>query len=683
MLKFGRTLFFSLFLISGWLALCIQNISAQPAIPRLQQAISDQHKLADTLMKIANVYYQYPAKTLQYANEGLVAAKKTHEDSLIARAYHTLGNAYYFRIGGLDTGVSYFDSSLTIYKNLKNYEKMDAVYVDLGWILYNSKKYSENVNTDLTRLKMWTDLGNKNKETAVLLSIGFTYLSIFKFNESMEYIHKAKILAFELKDTALIAEALSHEGEIYFTQRNYTKSVNLLKESIQNYKVVRDTSQLVYDMLLLVDIYIEQKDIKNALLYTDTLKKVAHIEYESKQILMKMGSINLFQKNYPEALDYYLQALKYFEDRTSRNRVIILSELSRIYLYYKDYATSIKYATEALPYVEAENFTRVEVNLYKTLATAYSAVSDFPSAFKFAEKYYTLTDSLSVVHSAGKFADLQTQYETEKAQLEISEKDLELKKDQLQLRNQLLIFSVSFILLLSIAFVFYFRSQTRRIKMQNQVLQLEHKALNLQMNPHFIFNCLNSIGSYINQNNQAVAKQYLARFGRLMRLTLEHSRQQFIPLSEEIELLENYIQLENLRFEIKFNHQINVDETIDPENYFIPSMLIQPHVENAIIHGLASKSSPGNLTINFKIRGSDIIRCEVEDDGIGRQGSAEKKTSKPVNHKSLAVSIVKERYMLMNQNRKEKLHIFTEDVKNDAGTTSGTRVVFDLVFQIE
>ena len=212
-------------------------------------------------------------------------------------------------------------------------------------------------------------------------------------------------------------------------------------------------------------------------------------------------------------------------------------------------------------------------------------------------------------------------------------------------------------------------------------VELENKALVLQMNPHFIFNCLNSIGNYISDNNQDDAKKYLAKFGRLMRLTLEHSRNPFIPLAEEIELLENYIQLEKIRFENAFEYFIVIGENIDPESCYIPPMLIQPHVENAIIHGLSMKKVTGRLTISFHREADDTIQCSVEDDGVGRNNPDKKNVNSEIHHKSLAVTIMNERYAIMNRDRTHKLAIFVEDKKSTDGINIGTKIIFDLPSQ--
>ena len=161
----------------------------------------------------------------------------------------------------------------------------------------------------------------------------------------------------------------------------------------------------------------------------------------------------------------------------------------------------------------------------------------------------------------------------------------------------------------------------QRLRLENSLLEMEKKALRLQMNPHFIFNALDSISSFIFKNEPKLAVRYLNNFAKLMRLTLESSMEHLHPVETEVSVLKNYLELEKLRFQEKFDYEIELDEEIDYD-VGIPPMLIQPHVENAILHGLKPKKDKGHLSIRFRLDG-DFLICEIEDDGIGRKAAKE------------------------------------------------------------
>lgn len=223
-----------------------------------------------------------------------------------------------------------------------------------------------------------------------------------------------------------------------------------------------------------------------------------------------------------------------------------------------------------------------------------------------------------------------------------------------------------------------------KVRLEKHVLELEQKALRLQMNPHFIFNALQSINGYIARNDSAEARKYLAKFGKLMRMTLENSRTPYTSIEQETELLYNYTLLEAMSQGNRFETIIDVDEDIRHESTFIPVMLIQPFVENAIIHGLKHKIEGGGiLNIRFIIEGKEkgdlgyqrYIICEIEDNGVGRKKSAEYEAGIRKDHKSAALEITRERLAQMNEPGKPKSSVEIIDVEDAQGNSLGTKVV--------
>jgi hypothetical protein len=212
-----------------------------------------------------------------------------------------------------------------------------------------------------------------------------------------------------------------------------------------------------------------------------------------------------------------------------------------------------------------------------------------------------------------------------------------------------------------------------RLKLEAALAESERKALRLQMNPHFVFNALDAISGFIFKNEPKEAVRYLSNFAKLMRITLESSREPLVPLQNEILLLKNYIELEQLRFNSMFDYRIEVDEGLDPYEYSIPPMLIQPFVENAILHGLRHKTGgKGSLEVHFSISGNALV-CTISDNGIGRVKSAEINAGKP--KKSLATAITRERIDLLERSRGERVKFEIIDLQDASGEASGTRVV--------
>jgi sensor histidine kinase YesM len=229
-----------------------------------------------------------------------------------------------------------------------------------------------------------------------------------------------------------------------------------------------------------------------------------------------------------------------------------------------------------------------------------------------------------------------------------------------------------------IGFLIYFLIQkqnqlkNKQIEEQKQrALASELQALRSQMNPHFIFNTLNSIQNFISKNESKDASIYLSKFAKLMRATLANTKRQRISLKDEIETLTLYLELEQLRLNNKFSYEILVDETIDTQYEQIPSMLIQPYVENAIWHGISHKEGSGIIRIQFLPKNEHLLKCVVEDNGIGRENAIKLKqnTTSP----SFGMNITKERVELLNSLNGNQLSVKINDLKIN-NQPAGTRV---------
>lgn len=240
-----------------------------------------------------------------------------------------------------------------------------------------------------------------------------------------------------------------------------------------------------------------------------------------------------------------------------------------------------------------------------------------------------------------------------------------------------LLFFVPLIIIALILFIIYnikIKESDKRLVLYENLSRLRQEALAQQMNPHFIFNTLSSIQYYINENDKKASNKYLTMFARLMRLTLNNSYQKSIPISEELEALEIYIKLEQLRFSNKFTYKINIPTNIDPQKYLIPSLLLQPFVENSIWHGIMHMSDKGGeIQINLEKTKGELL-FTVIDNGIGRGKSAEINSKVNKTHKSLGAKITESRLRLINSSKANKLVVSYSDLINEKGMSGGTRV---------
>ncbi|MDP4954074.1 MAG: histidine kinase, partial [Flavobacteriales bacterium] len=206
-----------------------------------------------------------------------------------------------------------------------------------------------------------------------------------------------------------------------------------------------------------------------------------------------------------------------------------------------------------------------------------------------------------------------------------------------------------------------------------KLAETEMMALRAQMNPHFLFNCLNSIKFFIINNETDKASDYLGKFGRLIRLILQNSEETLITLDLELEALQLYVDLESLRFENKFQFILKVENSVSPEMIEIPPLIIQPFVENAIWHGLMHAHRQGKLLINISMQNDELL-CIIEDNGVGRAEAGRLKSKSVMKKKSMGLDITKNRLKLINPDAQNINSVSMEDLFDQDGNASGTRV---------
>ncbi len=226
------------------------------------------------------------------------------------------------------------------------------------------------------------------------------------------------------------------------------------------------------------------------------------------------------------------------------------------------------------------------------------------------------------------------------------------------------------------------REQRKKInELEIQMNQLKQKTLQLQMNPHVIFNTLNSIQQYIINNDMENAVRYLSSFSRLMRKILNNSNERYIPLSDEMEAIRLYLELESMRLGNRFKYDIQIDNELNDEDIEIAPLIIQPFVENAIIHGLVPKKTDSFLSMSLSKVAENKILCVIEDNGVGRKYSEQQKNENGGSHKSYGMSITKRRLEMLSRLSNDDFSVEIIDLYNDKGEPSGTRVNIVISFR--
>lgn len=324
--------------------------------------------------------------------------------------------------------------------------------------------------------------------------------------------------------------------------------------------------------------------------------------------------------------------------------------------------------------IQLKNVERIQLNslseisIIKNLASRMLQNNDNDKSLELYALYSQLTDSVVFGEENIGLKEL----EIIKKEKEISQNAIDQLIVEDRLKQEFLDYSrwinisLSVVVILAIIGLIYILRISKQRRIANQKLAL--RSLRSEMNPHFIFNALNSVNSFIAENDPVTANQFLTRFSRLMRLVMENSEYDFIPLEKELEILRIYLELEHFRFRDKFDYELNIDKALKEDHVKIPSMLIQPYIENAIWHGLRYKETKGELFVALKAE-KTVLKITITDNGIGRKRSAQLKTEHQKKHKSTALKNITERVAIFNDLYKIKISIVVQDLnEDDSGT---------------
>jgi hypothetical protein len=407
------------------------------------------------------------------------------------------------------------------------------------------------------------------------------------------------------------------------------------------------------------------------------------------------------QHQYSKALPFLKEGLalaKQFKQPIFISR--LATEVARTYLGLKDYPQALAFAEEAYATARRIDALLEMTNATGTLSEIYDGMKDYTKAYQYSKMHKALNDSLMPEDYKRKLALMRVQNELaiQKREAQLFSKEALLKEQQLKresLIRNLLIGGLLLFIGLSV-FVYrnislrrkneklrlnhqlqiqQFESEHTKAKLQKHAADLEMQALRAQMNPHFIFNCLNAINHFILKNETEIASDYLTRFARLIRMVLQSSSQKYIPLHDELETLKLYISMESVRFRNHFSYSLHCHPSVEIEMMQIPPMLLQPFVENAIWHGLMHRTEGGRLSIDIEEVGG-LLQCTIQDNGIGRRRAAELKSKSASFKKSMGVEITANRLqMLYNGNGGSADALRIVDLEDEGGEPVGTRVI--------
>ncbi|MBV1923280.1 MAG: histidine kinase, partial [Flavobacteriaceae bacterium] len=445
------------------------------------------------------------------------------------------------------------------------------------------------------------------------------------------------------RDQQLIAN--SELATFYEATKDYEKALAIsLKtiETIKNDPLSPGKGRFYYDV---GNKYMNLNQFENAeRYYLKAVEICEQTDFTHGKMIM-MGSLATTYKEmgrYNEAKSLIESSIHYFEENNQKTPIGANHQLlGQIATKEGKHQKSIEHYNKAKTIFDEVGNLEYSKNVHQSLYVAYSILEDHEKAKASNEVYILLRDSIESTKQNKLAADMKTKYETEKVE---AQKDAALVKarfaesESKQNKNYFIGVSIITVLVLLSSLFFFGRLRERkkaelitlelretqkRLALEKQYRDSELKALKSQMNPHFIFNALNSIQEYIVLNKKNLASDYLGKFADLIRTYLHHSDTGVISLQEEIDSLKTYLDLECLRFEDTLNYTFNVDNDLNTEVTHIPTMLLQPYIENALKHGLLHKKEDRKISVSFSKSEANNIQCTIIDNGVGREKSKE------------------------------------------------------------
>ena len=497
-----------------------------------------------------------------------------------------------------------------------------------------------------------------------------------------------------------MAHTLNSIGTVYWRTDDYEKAIKTYSRANEIYKTLGEKVRYGMGLQNVGNVYVSKKSYDSArFFYNEALKIVREHGSEAQvaYILGNLGALHEELKDYDQALSYNLQALKIRRGLSQKRSLgADLIDIGHLYLIKKQYSQAERYLKEGLAIGQEMKAREILQDGYSYLSTLSAAKKDFKKAYDFNILSNQWKDSIYNEERIRQLNELQTKYETSEKDKQITllakENEVQAKEAQRQSTIKKAFIGGFLLVLMLAALVTYTYRQRiknekviatkndeiKEINFKRQLSELEMKALRAQINPHFLFNCMNSINRMILHGDTENASLYLTKFSTLVRLILENAEKTNVSLENELKLLESYIQLEALRFRGKIGYNISVADSIERESIYLPSMVLQPFVENAIWHGLSHKENDEKGMIHIDIKEEDDrLLCTIEDNGVGRETAQKLRDKSVLKKKSMGMKITEERLKLLSRERMEQL-IRIVDLKDAMNRALGTRVEINI-----
>lgn len=628
--------FILLFCLTG-----IAVLTAQVAVPAVPGSIAAGKAGNDAFSKIneANkIIISNPALSSAMASEGLKLAINTANKPAEYHAYNTLG-ALNYNNGNYAIAAEYFNKAASGFEKTGDARNLAFARKYLSVCLEKSQQY--------------------NKAAQVETRVTSSNSSV----KNQEYYKSAK-----------------RKAVLKGKSGDKSAAIQELEELKSDKKV--PPSELLDIYAELGELYLQSKDTVKALTYLNSAA-YRSVEMKSEQASKFYSGLNeknilagKLDENIIAQKDLYTSAIQ------SKNPALLVTanyNLGTTYLAKGEYTAAADYLQKSYKLSREIGNSEEEEKSIRDLSLAYEKMGKYPEALRAYKQYVAMLDSIKTkkMNAEVERQLLNSKFNIQADRIKLLEEQQKDKEMRLLRQRRTIWLLIGGLALLG-ALIYGLIWNIRQKQKANLLVRLQ--SLRTQMNPHFIFNSLNSVNNFIARNDEKKANKYLSDFSKLMRAVLKNSDMNFIPLETEVATLELYLGLEHSRFPDKFDFRLEVDEAVDIARVMVPPMLVQPYIENAVWHGLRYRETKGMLNVRFFLDNGQLV-CTVHDNGIGRKKSAELKTEHQKGYQSTGIRNTKERIEILNRLHKTALEISITDLEMN-GEPSGTLVRIALPYSI-
>ncbi|WP_108245469.1 tetratricopeptide repeat-containing sensor histidine kinase [Muricauda brasiliensis] len=616
--------------------------------------------LTDEFIEKTEILVKLKPKTYEALDEELYSEKR---DTTLLRYFTNFSKENDYL-----EGQSYALNQLGMkYRNFSEYEKAVALHEQA----LAASERANNIDFKVLSLNM----------------LGVVYRRTDGIKTALDYHQKALELAEQIENPSnhikrSINVALNGIGNLYQTLEQYDLAILQFRRALKLEEELGNKLGLAINHQNIGHCLEEKGDLEEALEnYRKSLAYNEEIDSEVGRVICKNSLAQIYLKqNMPYLALVLLEPLHSESEKIGDFSVTGLVYINTGWAHTKlgNYDEAETFIQKGLTMAQNRNMPSNILYAYEKMSDLENAKGDFKKAYESYKKASEYEKEISSATNLRYMNDIIVRYENDKknSQIAVLAKENEIVRLRLKKNQTTLLVSALIVgLISSILYILYRQYQSKNEK---RVLTLEQQMLRSQMNPHFLFNSLNSIKLYIINNEQKNAVHYLNKFSKLVRKILEASSQKEIPLSEELGTMELYMNIENIRFSNEIDFKIEVEKNINIDNIKIPSLTLQPFLENSLWHGLSPKEGEKKIKINVKHKDRGHVTIEIVDNGVGRTMAELNKENRVLKRKSLGIRITKERLANFAKDYQNKFDVDILDLFDENGDPIGTKVVLDI-----